>query len=162
MNKNTTHKEHGARKKRKFPIGWIAVVLIITGIIYLAASAPKIPSGEYVAMDGLHAHAHLSIVINGAPVTLPPGLGLSPVENPIHVHENDDIIHMEFAGKVKKDDLRLKNFFNVWGKDFSQYSILGNKAGNGHTIVMKVNGATSTEYENYVMHDKDSIEITYQ
>ena len=38
---------------------------------------------------------------------------------------------------------------------------MGNKVGDGHTIVMKVNGVVSNEYEHYQMHDKDEITIEY-
>ncbi len=159
---------HRTRQKIKLAALWSVCTLVVLFIIYLAVTAPKVADGEYVSTIGLHYHAHLVVTVNGVEQTLPKGLGMTdrPVESPIHIHEADNSVHMEFEGpanqKVKKDDIRLGRVFDLWGKDFSSTTLMGNKVGVGHTIVMKVNGVVSSEYEHYQMHDKDEITIDYK
>ena len=48
--------------------------------------------------------------------------------------------------------MKLGRFFEVWGKDFIEL---------GPTVKMTVNGEENTELENYVMQDKDKIELRF-
>lgn len=159
---------HRSRQKLKFAAWWAIGIGIVLFVIYLAVTAPKVADGEYESMVGLHYHAHVVVTVNGVEQTLPKGLGLSdrPIESPLHIHEGDNIVHMEFEGaanqKVRKDDIRLGKVFDLWGKDFSSTTLMGNKVGEGHSMVMKVNGAVSSEYEHYQMHDKDEITIEFK
>ncbi len=164
-------------------IKYIILIVVLAGIvfgIYKVATAPKITEGEIVSRNGLHWHGHLSIVINGKEEIIPANIGVNgvmgaggdPME--LHTHATDGIIHAEFMGLVSKDQLRIKNFFKIWGKDFSKDSILGYKAVNGHTITMTVNGVPNTDFENYAITNKgtydggaelgkiDDIKIIYQ
>ncbi len=137
-------------------------MVIVFGAIFWLMSLPKVADSEFVSKSGLHWHAELRIKINGSEIAIPAGIGLGAVHNPIHIHDTDNIVHMEFEGAVRKEDLALKNFFKVWGKDFSRESILGNKTGDGGTVKMLVNGKDNTEFENYLMQDGDKIEIVYE
>ncbi len=128
----------------------------------------------------LHWHAHLAIVIDGKEEVIPADIGINgPMgaggdPTALHTHDDKGVIHAEFEGLVTKDQLRIKNFFAVWGKDFSKDSILGHKAGDGHTITMTVNGVPNTDFENYAITGKgtynagsdlgmiDDIVITYK
>lgn len=71
----------------------------------------------------------------------------------IHTYEPDGVIHLEIAGVVTKDDIKLENFFRIWGKDFREF---------GSSVRMKVNGKENTELENYEMKDGDKIELRYE
>ncbi len=159
---------HRTRQKIKLAALWSVIVAAVLFVAYVAVTAPKVSAGEYVSTVGLHYHAHLVVTVNGIEQTLPKGLGLTdrPVESPLHIHEADNSVHMEFEGpanqKVKKDDIRLGKVFDLWGKDFSSTTLMGNKVGDGHTLVMKVNGVVSNEYEHYQMHDKDEITVDYK
>ena len=136
-------------------IVWVVIVLFVAWGSYKIYTAPKIPESEIVSSSGLHWHAHLSIVISGKEESIPADIGVTgktgaggdPIE--LHTHDTSGVIHAEFEGLVKKDQLQLKNFFKLWKKDFSKDSILGNKAGDGHTIKMLVNGQPNEEFENY-------------
>ena len=143
-------------------ISWILGLAFMGSIIFIIIDTPKIHTEDYASMTGMNAYVHLTLHINNKNIPIPSGVGLIPTENPIHVHGKDNIIHLEFGGRVKNDDIRLGNFFALWGKDFSATSLLGNNTGNGHTITMHVNGIPSNEFERYVMHDKDQIEIVYR
>jgi hypothetical protein len=89
-------------------------------------------------------------------------VGIGAVHNPIHTHETDGIIHLEFGGVVKKEDTNLGKFFEIWGKDFSKDSVMGHKTGVDGAIKMKVNGIPNAEFENYLMKDGDKIEVIYE
>ncbi len=141
---------------------WALFAAAIFGLIFWVASLPKVAESEFLSKNGLHWHATLHIKINGAEISIPQGIGLGAVHNPIHTHDPDNVIHLEFDGVVKKEDLALKNFFKVWDKDFSRESVLGNKTGEGGTVKMFVNGKENSEFENYLMQDGDKIEIVYE
>ena len=70
----------------------------------------------------------------------------------VHTHDDLPIIHLEFNGVVRKEDVMLGEFFKNWGKDMRSF---------GSTIKMTVNGVDNTEYERYIMRDKDVIELQY-
>lgn len=141
---------------------WVLFAAAIVGLVFWVATLPKIQEGEFISKNGLHWHSTLHIKIKGEEVALPVGIGLGAVHNPIHTHDSDNAIHLEFNGVVKKEDLAVRNFFKVWGKDFSKDSILGNKTGDGGTVKMLVNSKENTELENYLMQDGDKIEIIYE
>jgi hypothetical protein len=139
----------------------IVAVLIVAGFVWLIASGKSIPKNQIVARNGLHYHTQLSIVINGKAQNIPAGIGLGATEQPIHTHTPDGIIHMEFSGLVTKPELQLGNFFRTWGKQFSDQCILGHCVDSTHTLTMAVNGKPNMQYQNYVMHDHDKIDIVY-
>ncbi len=162
-NNQTKH----SKKRIKHAAWWALGIGIIGTIVYLAVTAPKVDAGEYESMAGIHYHAHLTITVNGEDVPLPAQIGaIATGFNPLHTHADDNIIHMEFEDatnqKVKKDDIRLGKFFDVWNKDWTASSFMGNPIDDSHTLVMKVNGLVSAEYRHYLMRDKDQIELTYQ
>ncbi|HUY62380.1 MAG TPA: hypothetical protein VMV50_01135 [Candidatus Paceibacterota bacterium] len=130
---------------------YVAIGVVIVGLlgwtVVSQASDPTI-----VATHGLHWHSHLFITVKGQNVTIPAGIGLGAAEMPIHTHDDTGTIHMEFPGVVHASDLTLAQFFKVWGKDMSSF---------GSNMQMIVNGATSTAYGSYVMHDGDTIELSY-
>lgn len=149
-------------QKNSLPVGWIIFGLVVAGFIIWIAMLPRVADGEFLSKAGIHYHPHLSIIIKGENIPVPANIGIGAVHNPIHTHDPDGIVHLEFEGAVKKEDTKLGKFFEVWGKDFSKDSIMGNKTGEGGTVKMKVNGAENTEFENYLMKDKDQIEIIYE
>ncbi len=139
----------------------IVVVIVLAGLgIYKIATAPKIATPDVASKNGLHWHAHLAIEVNGVDVPVPANIGVNgpmgaggdPME--LHTHEPDGVVHAEFAGMVTYDMLDIGNFFKVWGKDFSQDSILGNTSASGGTITMYVNGVENTEYDAYSITGK--------
>ena len=76
-----------------------------------------------------HTHAHLAVYANGAPRTIPEGVGIMPPRTeistlqgqyvtagvcfyPLHTHTADGIVHIE--SPVQRT-YTLGNFFDVWG-----------------------------------------------
>lgn len=154
-------KEEAIRKGRSktiinWTIGLALVALPIAGLIWYSATRPPIPETEIVARNGLHWHPTLSIYVKGVKQELPANLGMTGSSMaPVHTHDDaaQGIIHLEFQGRVLKNQITLGQFFKSWGKDIRSF---------GSGLTMTVNGKENTEYENYVMQDKDAIELRYE
>ena len=107
----------------------------------------------YVSKKGLHWHPEISIYIKGVKIDLPANLGVKALSMaPVHTHEPDGVIHLEFMGLVRTSDIMLGQFFKSWGKDMRSF---------GTNMKMTVNGKVNTELENYYMKDKDKIVLTF-
>ncbi|MBI5457012.1 hypothetical protein HY969_04725 [Candidatus Kaiserbacteria bacterium] len=132
----------------------IAVIVLFVGGIgftkYLQGSDPNV-----VSRSAFHWHPTLTIYAKGEKQTIPPNIGIGAVHQPMHTHSEDSaagVIHLEFGGAANREDVMLGKFFKNWGKDMRSF---------GMNMRMTVNGKENTEFENYVMHDKDVIELHY-
>ncbi len=101
-------------------------------------------------------------MVKGKEESIPAGIGIGAVHNPVHTHDPDHTIHLEFQRRVVKNDTQLKQFFKVWRRQFSATCIFDFCNGFDGTVKMLVNGKESAEFENYAMPDKDEIEIRYE
>lgn len=149
--------------------GGIVTILFVVGISFLLASnssnTTSIPDEQVVTRSGLHWHPKLSIAIKGQKQELTDGIGLGAVHKQMHTHTEDykdGVVHMEMSGIVTKDEIRLGNFFRIWGKEFSSTKILDKINGSDGKVKMMVNGKENTKFENYEMNDGDKIEILYE
>lgn len=145
-------------------IGALAVALLFAGTMWsrsLSANDPTI-----IATSGIHWHPRLTITVQGEEVSIPTdiGVGLAYANRPsygdggmamtaIHTHDDVPVIHLEFSGLVRKEDVTLERFFEVWGRDMRSF---------GEKMRMTVNGAENTEFGNYLMQDGDRIELRYE
>jgi hypothetical protein len=134
----------------------------VGGVAWHIATRPPIIEAEVVSRLGLHRHLQLTISINGKVQDPPANLGIGVRHNPIHTHDRDGVIHLEFEGFVTMDNLRLREFFKVWGKRFNRNCIFEYCNGPDGNVKMLVNGEENQEFESYVMKDKDVIEISYR
>lgn len=144
------------RKKIISRVAWgVFGVAIVGGLIWLVASAPKTSEGDILSRTGFHWHPELTIYVKGEKQEFPSNIGIGAVHQPIHTHDdsNQGIVHMEFQGMARKENATLGQFFKNWGKDINSF---------GANMKMTVNGEENTEYENYVMRDKDKIELRYE
>lgn len=108
----------------------------------------------------MHIHPELSIYIKDAPQTIPANIGITPnCMGPVHTHDESGTIHLEFPTLV---DVPLKEFFKAWGKKFNSTCIFDYCNGEKGKMKFYVNGKENKKLENYVMHDKDRIEIRYE
>lgn len=150
-------------KKYAWIFGIMAVALLLFGGSWLSgrlAGQDRGSENPIIAKKGLHWHSKLAISIRGENIVIPPNIGLGAVHNPIHTHDEDpDVIHMEFDGIVRQDNLRLKEFFKVWNKQLSVTCLLDECGG---VVTMRVNGIESTELGEHVMQDGEKIELFYQ
>lgn len=136
----------------------IALIVVIIGgsigaFAWYLATLPPIPEGEILSRSGLHWHPELAIFVKEEKQEIPANLGIGAVHNPMHTHDSSGVIHLEFQGVVRKDDVKLDRFFGVWGKDFVEL---------GSSVKMTVNGEEKAELQNYVMKDGDKIELRYE
>jgi len=161
-NKKERQERKKSIKKIKEIIIWVATACIIGYGIFWLVTLPKLPESEVISQHGIHYHPNLSITIKGEPVKIPAGIGLGAVHNPMHTHDADGTIHLEYSGITRIEDTRLGKFFEIWGEDFTSISILGNVNGEGGTVGMVVNGVENFDFENYLLKDGDIIEIIYE
>lgn len=117
------------------------------------------PESKVLARTGLHWHSQLEIYLQGQKVPIPANVGIYPThEEPIHTHETDGTIHLEFTGLVTKNNLRLGRFFQIWGKTFNRTCLLEScSTSPAGAVKMSVNGQPNLDYENYSMKDGDKI-----
>src|SRR5439155_12838479 len=127
---------HAARKRRILWIGGIAaiVAVVIVAIIMnnmlnnksvLASDNPAYPVINDIACQSseqlaYHVHAHLSIYMNGQPVSLPAKIGIASDNSCIywlHTHSTDGIVHIE---SPNTHTYSLGTFFSMWEDHFSQ------------------------------------------
>ena len=153
------------KKKMRVATLSIAALVVLGGMIWAymySSTEEKTSNNQVISRSGIHWHSNLSINTKGETVPFPSNVGLGAVHNPIHTHDSDGAIHMEFEGRVTEKDTELKKFFEVWGKDFSKDSLLGNVTGAEGKVIMFVNGKENLEFENYYMKDGDKIELKFE
>jgi hypothetical protein len=149
---------------RKYFLWGIAAALVTAGLGVFFVKAAEIPSKYDVTQvcisgEAYHIHPHLVVRANGQDILAPKGLGMLPgCIRPLHVHENDGIIHVENAFKR---DFTLGEFFKVWGETLSRDQVLSFKRDDKHDLLMTVDGKPSDAWENLVLEDKQQIVITY-
>ena len=166
------------RPSWRIPVA-ILVIALIAGGAYVVATSNINPYSPYNANTPVtdmcvdhtaipyHYHVTLRIVISGSQHTIPGDVGrppTSPCMRPLHTHLTDGVIHIE---SPVPHEFTLRDFFTVWAQPFSSSQILGYSRSPGHPITMTVNGASSSEFENYVFPHLENatlttIVITYQ
>ncbi len=145
----------------------LASAIILVGAVFLLTKSenPNVPPDQIVAKSGLHWHPKLTIYIKGQKQGLTNSIGLGAVHQPMHTHTEDyknGIVHMEMEGVVTKDETKLGNFFKIWGREFNSTQIFDKKNGKEGKVKMILNGKENSDFENYLMKDKDIIEIRYE
>jgi len=116
-----------------------ASVLAVAALIYFVVVQGQSPANaaypptDSISCDGLeqtasHYHAHVTIYIDGNRASIPATIGIAPpTDNPscfywLHTHTSDGVIHIEApSGR----SFTLGNFFDIWGKRFSQLDYPG-------------------------------------
>lgn len=158
-----------SKKTRKNLIKYSVIGLVVLLIFYFLFNIFSKPKVESYTKDAVHWHAGLNVFICGekidVPKELPQGehhLGL-PL---LHTHA-DGLIHIE--GKIwKKEDISLGAYMDAIGVPFGNDTIMGYKNdgmcndGKANKVRMIVNGKENNEFRNYVVNDKDKIEIRYE
>ncbi len=143
----------------------IALVILVVGggIIWLtryAATQPPRLESDIITREGIHWHPELSIYIKGQSQEIPGSVGSPTI---MHTHDATGMLHVHPKIElVLKNDIKLGNFFTLWGKKFSSTCIFDSCNSSDGTVKMTVNGVENLEFENYVMQDKDKIEIRYE
>ena len=156
------------RQKRKIKklLNYSLITLVAGGAIFGVSwwifQQEPISESDIISRQGIHWHSDLSVKILGQYQDIPANIGLGVTERYIHTHDSDGVIHMEFPRLVRKEDIRLSQFFNIWGKEFNEDCIFDRCSGLDGKVKMFVNGEPNYEFENYIMQDKDKIEIVFE
>lgn len=179
FNRKEERARSAERKRFVKRISQIAVGILVVGglgtLIWYSSSRATVPEGEIVSRKGAHWHPELKILIKGEEVKIPANIGIGmqyagyPRFDPMmgmtdmHTHDDSGTLHWEvMKGPVTKEDVRLGTFFAVWGKKFDSSCIFDKCNGPEGAVKMFVNGKPNTEFQNYLVKDKDKIEIRYE
>ena|SRR3989344_850736 len=149
--------EAASRRERlkkiiKWSVGALLVFGSIGAVIWYIATSPPVSEDEILSRKGLHWHTELALYVKGVKQDIPKDIGIGTVHKPVHTHDADGIIHLEFPGLVRRQDTTLGQFFKNWGKNPDDF---------GPITTMKVNGEENTEFMDYHMRDTDKIEIRF-
>jgi hypothetical protein len=133
------------KRRRTTIIGVIAIVavLAVTLASYLiyanihnagsqSSTTSTTSNPAYPRVDGLitcdpseqlayHIHAHLTLYINGQPLTLPSQIGIAPDQSCLywlHVHDTTGVIHIEAPANQANHIFSLGNFIDEWATVF--------------------------------------------
>jgi len=143
----------------------ILVTIVFAGGIWWSKSLQESSDDStIISSRGVHWHPQLAIYLNGEKQNIPANIGLIGGHNPMHTHDPDGVVHLEYDGVVREDDTKLGRFFGLWGKQFNEECIFDycNDEEGGHHMMMFVNGKENFEFGNYMMRDGDKIEIRYE
>lgn len=154
VSKDAAAQKRRLKKITSWGLGGGLTIAAIGGLIWYAATRPPIPESDIVSRSGFHWHPELTIYVKGKKQEIPQNIGIGAVHQPIHTHDdsNQGIVHMEFQGMARKQDVTLGQFLKNWGKDINSF---------GTNAKMTVNGEENLELENYVMQDKDKIDLYF-
>lgn len=143
---------------KSFSFLWIVagIVLLIGamfGLNYLSSVSAD-SGAKIISKDGLHWHSTMAMVVKGEKQDLPANIGIFPnIHFPIHTHDIDNVIHMEFGGVVRERDLAIKVLFKNWGKTIADF---------GSLTKVLVNGTEESKGLEYIMRDGDKIELRFE
>lgn len=141
---------------------WGVPLALLGWLVWAVVSSPKTPAEDVVSKRGVHWHPTVRITVQGEPVEIPANLGLGGIHADVHTHDTTGQLHVEMSRPVRKSDLRLARFFEIWGKQFTSRCVVDRCSETEGNVTMLVNGQPNSEFENYLMQDKDRIEITYE
>lgn len=143
---------------------WLMVLFLLVAILAgLFAWGKRAPSSDLISADDIHWHPEIRVWVNGEAQLIPANIGIGSLYaddsqynnrmrmTEIHTHDGSGQIHLEMEGPVTKDEIKLGNFFRIWGVRFPAKSVRAT-----------VNGQTVEDHENYLMQDKDQIEVYYE
>lgn len=108
----------------------------------------------------VHYHAHLDVIVDGKPVTVPAYVGIDENAQTItalHTHDTSGVLHIESG---KDTPFTLGQFFTEWGQPLSAAQIGPVALGADHELHVVVNGKEVTgDPAAYVLKSHDEIAV---
>jgi hypothetical protein len=107
---------------------------------YIEAAGLKVLGEEQLEV---HYHAHLDVIADGQPVTVPAGVGFVVQDGKatgitvLHTHDPSGVVHIESA---TRSPYTLGQFVTEWGVALSRDQLGGLHADPGHVLETYVNG----------------------
>lgn len=109
-----------------------------------------------------HIHAHLDVIVDGQPVTVPADLGVddrAQTISPLHSHDTTGVLHIESPVRA---DFSLGQFFTEWQVALTADRLGGLTPGGGRTLRAYVNGQPyQGDPAAIILHAHDEIAIVY-
>lgn len=138
----------------------IAVAIII--VVYFSDNTTSVGTIQGVGCDPLegtisHIHAHLDLVVDSKPVTIPAGIGIKPNECLywLHTHNTSGIIHIE---SPQLTTFTLGQFIQVWDNTAGISPTFEDAIHGDKNIKVFVNGTeVKDSYENITLTAHDEI-----
>jgi hypothetical protein len=111
-------------------------------------------------MTQVHYHAHLDIVVDGQPVTVPQYVGIDENAQTItalHTHDTSGVIHIESGADIP---FTLGQFFTEWGQPLSATQVGPVAVGADKAVHLVVNGKEATgDPSKYVLKSHDEVAL---
>jgi hypothetical protein len=108
----------------------------------------------------VHYHAHLDVIADGSPVTVPAFIGIDNnlgTITALHTHQPDGIIHIESAANIP---FKLGQVFTEWGQSLSSTQVGPVSLGTDKVLRVYVNGKeVTTDPTQIVLHSHDEIVV---
>ncbi len=110
----------------------------------------------------MHIHAHLDVLVEGKPVTVPAFIGIDEKSqriSPLHTHTPDGVIHIESPVKA---EFTLGQFMTEWDVALDPQHLGGLAAGGGKELRAYVNGKqVKGDPAAIVLNAHDEIALVY-
>jgi hypothetical protein len=179
-------KRRAARNKRILISSLVAVaVVLVAAISFLtynanahkstaqgqATSTEQVVNPAYPPVDGIscdsleqtayHVHAHVTIYIDGKPVTIPQGIGIASDQSCfywLHTHTSDGVVHIEFPNHGNPT---LGNFLNIWGREFPQLGFRNELASTAGWTVYVNGKQVHSNFNQLVLQARQVITLAY-
>jgi hypothetical protein len=163
----------------------VAVVLIAAVAFFIYNAQAKKPASQnqatpteqiansaYPPVDGIycdaleqtayHIHAHLTIYIDGKPVSIPQSIGIASDQSCLywlHTHTGDGVIHIEAPKNISPT---LGDFLDIWGQStFSQLGFKNQLASSANWTVYVDGKKVTSDFSKLLLQPHQVITIAY-
>jgi hypothetical protein len=141
--------------------------LVITSIILVSSLAALVVSENTIR---IHAESQLSVLIQGAPSTVPSGIGINQSlwrdhaldqygvssHSPLTTRDTSGTIHLD-SNTVR--NFTLQEFLGVWGETVDNNQVVGYQVPSGYSSCIVVNGQTFPSTSDVLLADKQKITV---
>lgn len=141
--------------------------LLCTCIILVSIVAGQIISSNTIRMQ---IQPQLSVLIEGAPLTVPSGIGINQSlwrdhsldeygvagHSPLTTRDSSGTIHVD-SNTIR--NFTLQDFLGVWGKTVDNNQVVGIQVPPGDSSCVVVNGQTFSDTRDVVLMDNEKITV---
>jgi hypothetical protein len=116
---------------------------------------------DQLEQTAYHIHAHLTIYIDGKPVTVPQGVGIATDQSCfywLHTHTSDGVVHIEFP---RNGSPTLGNFLDIWRQSFSQLGFRNELASSADWTVYVDGKKVTSDFNHLILQPHQVITIAY-
>ena len=122
---------------------------------------PTVACLDYTRPTTQNFSLFISITIDGKSYPLDATLGHGAGTCLYDIHTNDTSGNVYIQAN-DNEQFHLGQFFDVWGKAFSDKKIFQYQVANRHSLHILVNGKSVNTYRNTLLHPNQKIDIIYQ